>query len=151
MLLTFKGQILWKLDHTIVILPWCILFPNPNYENRSNSFVRKIYFLSEKSSHCSFTGTSRKRALLPTADHPCKGLSYIWSVYTSWYACAKLASPLLTDWREREGKAWESRWDESDIHHMIILKKIYHNSFVKFSRPIQVNTRGDNCLQNRQY
>lgn len=60
-------------------------------------------------------GTSREWALLSTADHPCQGLSYVWSVHTGWYACIELASPLPTDRREREGKTGESRSDKPVI------------------------------------
>ena len=78
------------------------------------------------------TGTSREWALLPSADHPCQGLPYIWSVHTGWHSCVELASPLSADGRERKGKTGESR---SDKH--IILQQSYCNGPSQERRTMQ--------------
>lgn len=78
------------------------------------------------------TGTSWEWALLPSADHPCQGLPYIWSIHTGRYSCAELASPLSADGREREGKTRESRSEKR-----IFLHQSHYNAPSRETRTMQ--------------
>ena len=78
------------------------------------------------------TGTSWEWALLPSADHPCQGLPYIWSIHTGRYSCAELASPLSADGREREGKTRESRSEKR-----IFLHQSHYNAPSQETRTMQ--------------